>query len=93
MTIRNAATVHSRLVEGVRPDNPNLARGGFHVDFSSLHSLAAANAEITRQASMVSYIDAFYALFIVIIIISPMILFMRPPRHKASDEQMTMHMD
>ncbi|MBY8826836.1 DHA2 family efflux MFS transporter permease subunit [Hephaestia mangrovi] len=93
MTIRNSAIVHSRLVEGVRPDNPNLARGAFNVDFSSLHSLAAANAEITRQASMVGYIDAFYALFIVIIIISPMILFMRPPRRKASDEQMTMHMD
>jgi len=93
MTIRNSAVVHSRLVEGVRPDNPTLARSGFHVDFSSLHSLAAVNAEITRQASMVSYVDAFYALFIIIIVISPMILFMRPPRRKASDEPMTMHMD
>ncbi|HEU4959133.1 MAG TPA: DHA2 family efflux MFS transporter permease subunit [Sphingomonas sp.] len=93
MTIRNAATVHSRLVEGVRPDNPNIARSMPNFDFSSVHSLAAFNAEITRQASMVSYIDAFYALFLIIIVISPMILFMRPPRRKAEGEQMTMHMD
>ena len=93
MTIRNAAIVHSRLGEGVRPDNPNIARSMPSLDFSSLPSLAHMNAEITRQASMVSYIDAFYALFVVIIIISPLILLMRPPRRKAGGEQMTMHMD
>lgn len=93
MTIRNAARVHSRLVEGVRPDNPVIARSWGGIDFNSMTSLAKLNAEITRQASMVSYIDAFYALFVVIIIISPLILFMRPPRRKADDEPMTMHMD
>ena len=93
MTIRNAARVHSRLVEGVRPDNPVIARSWGGIDFNSMASLAKVNAEITRQASMVSYVDAFYALFVVIIIISPLILFMRPPRRKADDEPMTMHMD
>ena len=93
MTIRNGATVHSRLVEGIRPDNPNIARSMPSIDFSSVSSLARINAEITRQAGMVSYIDAFYALFITILVISPLILFMRPPRKKASDEPMTMHMD
>jgi DHA2 family multidrug resistance protein len=93
MTIRNAAKVHSRLVEGVRPDNPVIARSWGGIDFDSAAALARVNGEITRQASMVSYIDSFYALFIVIIIISPLILFMRPPRRKPSDEAMTMHMD
>ena len=93
MTIRQAAVVHARLTETVRPDNPNIARAMPGMDFSSLKGLATMNAEITRQAGMVSYIDAFYALFIVILIISPLILFMRPPRRKASDEPMTMHMD
>ncbi|TPG22633.1 DHA2 family efflux MFS transporter permease subunit [Sphingomonas koreensis] len=93
MTIRNGATVHARLVEGIRPDNPNIARSMPSIDFSSVSSLARINAEITRQAGMVSYIDAFYALFITILVISPLILFMRPPRKKAGDEPMTMHMD
>ncbi len=92
MTIRNAATVHSRLVEGVRPDNPNIARSMPSLDFSSIESLLKINGEITRQAMMVSYIDAFYALFVVIILISPLILFMRPPR-KQRGPQPAMHMD
>src|SRR3546814_7552834 len=84
MTIRNAATVHSRLVETVRPDNPNVAKAMPGLDFSSLESLLKVNGEITRQASMVSYIDAFYALFVVIILISPLILLMRPPDRQST---------
>lgn len=91
MTVRNAATVHSRLVETVRPDNPVIAHADTAIDFSSLMSLTKMNAEITRQAGMVSYVDAFYALFIVIIIISPLILFMRPPHRGA--EPVKVHMD
>src|SRR3546814_2924506 len=34
MTIRNAATVHSLLVETVRPDNPNVAKAMPGLDFS-----------------------------------------------------------
>ena len=91
MTIRNAGTVHARLVEGVRPDNPAVARTMPDLDFSSLASLARVNGEITRQASMVSYIDAFYALFVVTLVVAPLILLMRPPRKGAAAP--TMHMD
>src|SRR3546814_17858926 len=85
MTIRNAATVHSRLVETVRPDNPNVAKAMPGLDFSSLESLLTVNGEITRQASMVSYIDAFSALFVFIILISPLILLLRRPPKQASE--------
>jgi DHA2 family multidrug resistance protein len=91
MTVRNADTVHSRLVEGVRPDNPAVNTSMPDLDFSSLGSLAQMNGEITRQASMVSYIDAFYALFVVTLAVAPLILLMRPPRLGAAAP--TMHMD
>ena len=91
MTIRNADTVHSRLVEGIRPDNPALGYAMPNFDFGSLPDLARLNGEITRQASMVSYIDAFYALFVVTLITAPLILLMRPPRKGAGAP--TMHMD
>ncbi|WP_439645801.1 DHA2 family efflux MFS transporter permease subunit [Sphingomonas changbaiensis] len=91
MTIRNASTVHARLVEGVGPDNPAVARAMPDLDFSSIASLARLNGEITRQAAMVSYIDAFYALFVVTLVVAPLILFMRPPRKGAAAP--TMHMD
>jgi DHA2 family multidrug resistance protein len=91
MTIRNASTVHARLVEGVRPDNPVIAQAMPDLDFSSVNSLAQMNGEITRQAAMVSYIDAFYALFVVTLAVAPLILLMRPPRKGATAP--TMHMD
>lgn len=91
MTIRNADTVHSRLVETVRPDNPAMTAAMPDFDFTSLSALARLNGEITRQAGMVSYIDAFHALFVVTLITAPLILLMRPPR--AGAEAPTVHMD
>ncbi len=91
MTIRNTDTVHARLVEGVRPDNPAMTAAMPDFDFTSLSDLARLNGEITRQASMVSYIDAFYALFVVTLITAPLIFLMRPPRKGAAAP--TMHMD
>jgi DHA2 family multidrug resistance protein len=91
MTVRNADTVHARLVESVRPDNPAAIVTMPDLDFSSLTSLAQVNGEITRQASMVSYIDAFHALFVVTLVVAPLILLMRPRRGDVAAP--TMHMD
>jgi DHA2 family multidrug resistance protein len=92
MTVRNEASVHSRLTEGIRPDNPLLGLRMPDFDFNVPVSIAKMNAEITRQAMMVSYTDAFWGLFAVTLLIAPMIIFMRPPR-AASGEAITMHMD
>tara|TARA_B100000678_G_scaffold289542_1_gene300350 strand:+ start:27 stop:1493 length:1467 start_codon:yes stop_codon:yes gene_type:complete len=91
MTIRNGAIVHSRLMEGVRPDNPALQRTMPDFDFGVTSAIARLNAEVTRQASMVSYIDAFHFLFVTTLVVSPLILLMRPPRKNASVP--AMHMD
>ena len=92
MTIRNTAIVHSRLVEGVRPDNPVLAQRAAGFDFTAPFQVARLNAEITRQASMVAYIDAFWFLFIVMIAATPLLLLMRGPRRAAHDN-VQLHMD
>ncbi|WP_010218187.1 DHA2 family efflux MFS transporter permease subunit [Sphingomonas sp. PAMC 26621] len=89
MTIRNSATVHARLTEGIRPDNPALP-GGFDFDLPS--AVAAMNAQITRQASMVSYIDAFWMLFVLTLAVIPLLLLMRGPR-KGAAAGPTIHMD
>ena len=89
MTIRNADAVHSRLVEGVRPENPALD-GGF--DFDLPGAFAAMNAQISRQASMVSFVDAFWLLFVLTLVIIPLLLLMRGPRAGAA-EGPTIHMD
>jgi DHA2 family multidrug resistance protein len=93
MTIRNAATVHSRLVEAVRPDNPVMAWRLPNFDFFDPAMVARINAEISRQAAMVSYVDAFWGLFLVTLIIAPMVLFMRTSRAKPSSEELALHLD
>ncbi|HET8611845.1 MAG TPA: MFS transporter, partial [Sphingomonas sp.] len=94
MTVRNAATVHSRLVEGIRPDNPVLQQLAPGFDFHLPAAVARMNAMITRQAMMVSYVDAFWFLFILTVAVIPLLLFMRNPRRAASSEDdLHLHMD
>ena len=91
MTIRNTAIVHSRLMEGVRPDNPAMQHAMPDFDFGVTSAVARLNAEVTRQASMVSYIDAFHFLFLTTLVVLPLILLMRPPR--GGVEAPAIHMD
>jgi DHA2 family multidrug resistance protein len=92
VTIRNAAKVHARLTESIRPDNPILVHNRPDFDFSSAHAIAQMNGEISAQASMVSYIDSYWLLFVISFLIMPVLLFMRPPRKQAGDE-ITIHVD
>jgi DHA2 family multidrug resistance protein len=78
---QNTQTVHSRLVEHVRPDNP-LAQAPFLGPPYSLDTsagLVALNAEVTRQAQMVAYIDDFKLMMLVVLLATPLLLLLRQP--------------
>jgi len=78
----NTQTVHSRLVEHLRPDNP-LARMPYMAPPYSLtdpSGLAALNAEATRQAAMVAYIDDFKLMMMIVIVGLPLLLLLRKPQ-------------
>jgi DHA2 family multidrug resistance protein len=77
----NTQTVHSRLVEHLRPDNP-LAQPPFLPAPYSLDTgagLAALNHEVTRQAQMVAYIDDFKLMMLVLLLAAPLLLLLRKP--------------
>jgi len=94
MTIRNSATVHSRLVEGIRPDNPVLAQSSPGFDFDLPVMVARMNASITRQASMVSYIDSFWFLFVVTLAVIPLLLLLRKPSKVVTGgDDVPLHLD
>ena len=80
MTIRNEATVHARLAEGPTPDAPALAWLIPDFDFNSALSVARLDREIGRQALMVSYVDAYWAIFIACLAVAPLIVFIRRSR-------------
>jgi DHA2 family multidrug resistance protein len=78
LTIRNEAMVHSRLAEGVRPDNPALGMTDF--DFGSLQAVARMDGEVGRQALMVSYVDTYWLLFLACLAVMPLVLLLRQRR-------------
>ncbi|MCB2059645.1 MAG: DHA2 family efflux MFS transporter permease subunit [Novosphingobium sp.] len=83
LTIRNEATVHSRLAEGVRPDNPAVAYGMPDFDFSTVPAIASMHGEVARQALMVAYSDSFWLLFLISLALMPLVFLLRTGRSAA----------
>jgi DHA2 family multidrug resistance protein len=54
-------------------------------DPSTTAGITALNAEVTRQASMVAYVDDFKLMFIITIACIPMLLLMRKPRRAGGE--------
>src|SRR5438034_3039121 len=81
---QNTQVVHSRLVEGLRADNP-LAQAPFLAAPFSLSTpagLAALNAEVTRQAAMVAYVDDFKLIMLIALATLPLLLLLREGRRR-----------
>jgi DHA2 family multidrug resistance protein len=82
----NAQTTHANLIAHVRPDNPNFrlfAPQGWSL--ATQRGMAFVDAEVTRQASMVSYVDCFRLMLLLALVTVPLVLLMRPPRRIAPD--------
>jgi DHA2 family multidrug resistance protein len=80
----NTQAVHSRLVEGLRPDNP-LAQVPYLAapfSLSTPSGMAALNAEVTRQAAMVAYIDDFRLIMLIALASVPLLLLLREARRQ-----------
>ena len=72
----NTQVVHSHLVEGLRPDNP-LGQAPYLAapfSLSTPSGMAALNAEVTRQAAMVAYIDDFKLIMLIALFSIPLLL-------------------
>lgn len=78
--------LHSRLVEGLRPDNPLAQASYLPAPFSLTDTpgMAALNAEVTRQASMVAYVDDFRLIMLIALFSLPLLLLLREGRRHPS---------
>jgi DHA2 family multidrug resistance protein len=82
LLIQNTQIVHSRLVEHLRPDNP-LAQAPFLTPPFSLTTpsgMAALNAEVTRQAAMVAYVNDYALMMVIVLLLIPLLLLVRRAR-------------
>jgi len=78
----NASVVHAGLAAHIRPGDPVVAAGlPAMFNPATASGLSALNAEVTRQAAMVAYVDDFKAMMIITLACLPMLLFMRNPKY------------
>jgi len=81
---RNVQVAHASLTEHINIANPMLQDPTVTSVYGSggVAGATLLNAEITRQASMLAYIDDFWMMFLVTLAIIPLLLLIRPPKAK-----------
>jgi membrane fusion protein (multidrug efflux system) len=91
---QNTQIVHAQLAEHVTPFNRLLQTGGAYLLWNNATpaGLGALNAEITRQASMIAYIDDFKFMLLICLPAAALLLLMRrPPALAAAADHPAIH--
>ena len=84
MLIRQTASVHSTLVGHLQPSDPVVAAGLPPSLNPANGGLMSLNGEVTRQAAMISYDWVFSTIILAIVVMVPLLLWMRPPKAAAA---------
>jgi DHA2 family multidrug resistance protein len=81
LVVANTQTMHASLAGKIDPSSP-VVRATLPAMFNpgTAAGVTALNNEVTRQGSMVAYVDDFRLMFIITIACMPMLLLMRRPR-------------
>ena len=82
LLVRNTQISHANLAEHIAPYR-SLLHALPQSDLSTAHGLAALNALVTRQASMVAYLDDFEFLFVLTLVMIPLIVILQSGRSGA----------
>jgi DHA2 family multidrug resistance protein len=88
LLVRNTQIAHASLASQINHANAALA------DPSSPYSLATQagaemiNNEITRQASMIAYVDDYKLMMLMTVIVIPLLALIRPPKQSQGTAQM-----
>jgi DHA2 family multidrug resistance protein len=78
LLVRNTQAMHASLAEKVTIANPSLLDNVATLDAANL-----LNNEITRQASMIAYVNDFWLMTLLTLAVIPLLLLMRPAASQA----------
>lgn len=78
ITLRDAVAAHEGLAGSLQMQNLPQALREMAANGALAPMLSAVNAEVTRQAAMISYVDSFWMMFVVQLLAVPVVLFLRP---------------
>jgi len=80
LLVRNTSTVHAELAAQVHNANPALQDPASVYNLATDAGAALINNEITRQASMIAYVDDYWLMMLLTAAVIPMLLLIRPPK-------------
>jgi DHA2 family multidrug resistance protein len=81
MLTNRAAVAHGDLAAAVQATSPALAAGlPPQMNPATASGLLDLNAEISRQAAMVGYVDVFHVGLLATLAMMPLVFFLRPPK-------------
>jgi DHA2 family multidrug resistance protein len=84
--VRNTQVAHAGLLENLGNHHENMLTSplgaAFHL--SNPTGVASLNAEITRQATMIAYLDDFRLMLVLTLVVIPLLPLMRPPNRRPS---------
>jgi DHA2 family multidrug resistance protein len=85
LLVRNTQIAHAGILENLGVLNPSLVHSPLGAAFNLPRpaGFVALNAEITRQAAMIAYVDDFLLMLILTLIVIPVLIFMRAPSKNA----------
>jgi len=78
LLVRNTQVMHAALAEKITLTNPSLLDNVATADAANL-----LNNEITRQASMIAYVNDFWLMTLLTLAVIPLLLLMRPAARQA----------
>jgi DHA2 family multidrug resistance protein len=86
LLVRNTQIAHAGLVENLGVANPSILKSplatAFHL--GSPTGFTVLNDEVTRQASMIAYVDDFLLMLIATLVVIPLLIFIRPSKHNGA---------
>jgi DHA2 family multidrug resistance protein len=82
LLVRNTQIAHASLAEKITYANPALQDSaiGSLYNLANSTGMAMLNSEVTRQASMIAYLDDFWLMLIMTLMVIPLLLLIRPPK-------------
>ena len=82
LLVRNTQIAHSSLVEKISSTSPAYqdAVVASTYNLATQSGLEVINGEVTRQASMIAYVNDFWLMLIMTLMVIPLLLLIRPPK-------------
>lgn len=81
LQVSNAQKAHEGLASMITPTN-RAFQDSIYAQ-SGVAGLSAINTEVTRQASMIAYVDNFWLMLILTLLVIPLLLLIEAPKKKA----------